>query len=103
MNELKIELTNELDLTLLDNEFLVAMLNQIMLFKKCEVQYWDHGVCLAWYKYYCLSVTEHKRKLFIVKGKMYCFVATLDNKTKLLKEKKINHFRLSSLCRKTKK
>lgn len=39
MNQLKIELTNELDLTLLDNEFLVAMLNQIMLFKKCEVQY----------------------------------------------------------------
>lgn len=38
MNELKIELTNELDLTLLDNEFLVAMLNQIMLYKKSEVQ-----------------------------------------------------------------
>lgn len=38
MNELKIELTNELDLTLLDNEFLVAMLNQIMLYKKSKVQ-----------------------------------------------------------------
>lgn len=38
MNGLKIELTNELDLTLLDNEFFVAILNQIMLFKKCEVQ-----------------------------------------------------------------
>lgn len=38
MNKLKIELTNELDLTLLDNEFFVAMLNQIMLYKKSEVQ-----------------------------------------------------------------
>ena len=38
MNELKIELTNELDLTLLDNEILVAMLNQIMIYKKSEVQ-----------------------------------------------------------------
>lgn len=39
MQKLKIEFENELDLTLLDNEFFVAMLNQIMLFKKCEVQY----------------------------------------------------------------
>ena len=38
MQKLEIELTNELDLTLLDNEFLVAMLNQIMLYKKSEVQ-----------------------------------------------------------------
>lgn len=38
MNKLKIELTNELDLTLLENEFLVAMLNQILLYKKSEVQ-----------------------------------------------------------------
>ena len=39
MQKLEIEFENELDLTLLDNEFFVAMLNQIMLFKKCEVQY----------------------------------------------------------------
>ena len=39
MQKLKIEFENELDLTLLDNEFFVAMLNQIMSFKKCEVQY----------------------------------------------------------------
>ena len=39
MQKLKIEFENELDLTLLDNEFFIAMLNQIMLFKKCEVQY----------------------------------------------------------------
>lgn len=38
MQKLKIEFENELDLTLLDNEFFVAMLNQIMSFKKCEVQ-----------------------------------------------------------------
>ena len=38
MQKLEIEFENELDLTLLDNEFFVAMLNQIMLFKKCEVQ-----------------------------------------------------------------
>ena len=38
MQKLKIEFENELDLTLLDNEFFVAMLNHIMLFKKCEVQ-----------------------------------------------------------------
>ena len=39
MQKLEIEFENELDLTLLDNEFFIAMLNQIMLFKKCEVQY----------------------------------------------------------------
>lgn len=39
MQKLKTEFENELDLTLLDNEFFVAMLNQIMLFKKCEVKY----------------------------------------------------------------
>ncbi len=39
MQNLKIEFTNELDLTLLDNEFFVAMLNQIMSLKKSEVQY----------------------------------------------------------------
>ena len=39
MQKLEIEFENELDLTLLDNEFFVAMLNQIMLLKKCEVQY----------------------------------------------------------------
>lgn len=39
MQKLEIEFENELDLTLLDNEFFVAMLNQIMSFKKCEVQY----------------------------------------------------------------
>ena len=39
MQKLEIEFENELDLTLLDNEFFVAMLNQIMLFKKSEVQY----------------------------------------------------------------
>ena len=39
MQKLKIEFENELDLTLLDNDFFVAMLNQIMLFKKCEAQY----------------------------------------------------------------
>ena len=39
MQNLKIEYANELDLTLLDNEFFIAMLNQIMSFKKSEVQY----------------------------------------------------------------
>ena len=39
MQNLKIEYANELDLTLLDNEFFIAMLNQIMSFNKSEVQY----------------------------------------------------------------
>lgn len=39
MQKLEIEFENELDFTLLDNEFFIAMLNQIMLFKKYEVQY----------------------------------------------------------------
>ena len=38
MQKLEIKFENELDLTLLDNEFFIAMLNQIMSFKKCEVQ-----------------------------------------------------------------
>ncbi len=36
MQKLEIKFGNELDLTLLDNEFFIAMLNQIMLFKKCR-------------------------------------------------------------------
>lgn len=40
MQKLEIEFENELDLTLLDNEFFVAMLNQIMLFQKVRDPIW---------------------------------------------------------------
>ncbi|MGN1259064.1 MAG: hypothetical protein ACI4T8_02385 [Christensenellales bacterium] len=38
MQNLKIEFMNELDLSVIDNEFFVAMLNQMLLHKKSEVQ-----------------------------------------------------------------
>ncbi len=72
MQKLEIEFENELDLTLLDNEFFVAMLNQIMLFKKCEVQYWDHGVCLSWYKYYFFRLQSINENSFL--SRIKCIV-----------------------------
>lgn len=48
-----------------------------------------------------LSPWDDKRKLFIVKGKMYCFT-TLDNKRKNTSKNLLSPFRFSYLCRKTK-
>ena len=50
-----------------------------------------------------LSVTEHKRKLFIVKGKMYCLEQPLTIKEKFEEIKNLTPFRLFRLCRKTNK
>lgn len=36
MQEIQVELLNEIDLSLLGNEFFIAILNQILLFKKHE-------------------------------------------------------------------
>lgn len=38
MQNLKIEFMNDLDLSVIDNEFFVAMLNQMLCHKKSEVQ-----------------------------------------------------------------
>ena len=38
MQKLEIKFENELDLTLLDNDFFIAMLNQIMLFKRVKMK-----------------------------------------------------------------
>lgn len=38
MQNLKTTITNEIDISLLDNEFFVAILNQIIAYKKSEVQ-----------------------------------------------------------------
>ena len=80
MQELKIVFTNELDMKILDKDFYILLLQQIK--ELCGKKWiWDRGVCLSWNKWTqkstCLSPAKGKRKLFLVKGKMYCF-ATLD-------------------------
>lgn len=80
MQTLKVEKANDLNLSMLTNDFFIEILSLIIQ-KKGQC---NPGVCLSWYKWHCLSGAKFKRKLTLVKGKMHCFT-TFDNSLKILK------------------
>lgn len=80
MQTLKVEKANDLNLSMLTNDFFYWNFK----FNHSKKGQCNPGVCLSWYKWHCLSGAKFKRKLTLVKGKMHCFT-TFDNSLKILK------------------